>query len=500
MSFEIGAGECLALVGESGSGKSLTARSLIGLAGAGASVSARRMEIQGVDLSGLGERGWRRIRGRSIGLVNQDALVALDPLRPVGLEVDEALRAHRTGDRARRRQQVIEALGAAAVPDPELRARQYPHQLSGGLRQRVLVASALAAGPQLVIADEPTTALDPTVQAEVLELLGKVKAGGTAILLISHDLGVVARLADRIAVMHAGTIVEQGATSELLARPRHDHTRALLAAAGAGSRVDPRCGDEVLLDVREVSKRYRAPDGTRMAAVDQVSFQVRAGEVLGMVGESGSGKSTVARIVTGLLPPDSGGVWWDGEPWSAATESARRPRRREIQLIQQDPLSAFDPRFTVAQILGEALGTTDLRGRKVRRDRAVELLELVGLSVAHLRRRPAQLSGGQRQRLAIARALATGPRLIVCDEPVSALDAVVREQVLALLDRLRVDFGMSLLFISHDLRVVRRISHRVLVVRSGRVVEVGATDAVLSTPQSAYTRDLVAAVPELLLP
>ncbi|MEU9485645.1 ABC transporter ATP-binding protein [Streptomyces decoyicus] len=531
VTLSLAPGECLALVGRSGSGKSVTARALVGLAGPGARVTARSWTVGGRDASRWGPRAWRRVRGRQIGLVLQDALVSLDGMRSVGAEVAEPLRAHRIVPRAETADRVTQLLSDAGIPDPVRRAAQYPHQLSGGLRQRALLAGGLAAGPALLIADEPTTALDVTVQAQVLGLLGRLRDAGMGLLLISHDLAAVATVADRVAVLHDGRVVEEGLAERVLSDPLHDRTRELLAAVpsialrrSAGTaRPDTECPtavpdtaaampaehtpahespfggarptDGVLLDVRSVTKCYPGPHGERRAAVHEVSFQLRTGRTLGIVGESGSGKSTTARLVLGLETPDFGSVHFGGESWSGLAERRRRPRRRHIQLVQQDPLSSLDPRWTVGRLLEEALSVRGVPSRSARRDEAVQLLQQVGLDVAHLARRPAQLSGGQRQRVALARALAPRPRLLVCDEPVSALDTTVQAQILGLLTGLRRRYGLTLLFISHDLRAVRQLCDHVMVMRDGRIVEHGKTAGVFDRPQHPYTQALLDALP-----
>ncbi|MFE7675753.1 ATP-binding cassette domain-containing protein [Streptomyces albidoflavus] len=431
VSLSVDSGECLAVVGESGSGKSVTARSLMGLAGPGAQVRAERISLHapGLDLLSVRGRQWRQVRGRRIGLVLQDALTSLDPLRTVGAEVAEALRNHRVVPRGELKGRAVELLADARIPEPALRSRQFPHQLSGGLRQRALIATAPAAQPPLLIADEPTTALDVTVQAEILTLLAARKAAGTGILLISHDLAVVARLADRIAVMRQGEIVEEGPAARVLSAPSHPYTQRLLAAAGrasgpgrstAGGAGETRGAGQSgrpVLEVDGVRKSFRSPDGERRPAVDGVSFRLHAGETLGIVGESGSGKTTTAHMVMGLLEPEAGEIQLLGGAWSALTERGRRSVRRRIQLVQQDPLGSFDPRYTVGQIIGEALGAHGRRGVQAHHDRLVELLELVGLGPEMLERRPRQLSGGQRQRVAIARALAPSPRSSCATSP-----------------------------------------------------------------------------------
>ncbi|ASK93526.1 ABC transporter ATP-binding protein [Xanthomonas campestris pv. trichodesmae] len=514
LSFSLAPGRAVALVGESGSGKSVSARSLVGLAGAHAQVSARVLAHAGRDLRGYSERQWQGLRGKDIGFVLQDALVSLDPLRPVGREIEEALAAHGWGDRARRRDRVLELLQQAGVPEPALRARQRPDQLSGGLRQRALIASALANAPGILIADEPTTALDATVQVQVLAALQAIKRRGGALLVISHDLALVAQLADEVVVLRHGEVVEQGPIAQVLQRPAHAYTRALLAAipSGRGPRVATAlAGAEPanalappLLEVRGLRKAYRGPDGEARLAVDGVDLVLQAGRTLGVVGESGSGKSSLARLVLGLTEADAGEVRLNGRPWigSAAarvSEAQRRPWRRAISAVYQDPLSSFDPRWTVARILGDALDAVGLP-RAAQRARIAELLEQVRLGTALAGRFPLQLSGGQRQRVAIARAIATEPRLIVLDEAVSALDVSVQAQVLDLLADLQAHLGLAYLFISHDLGVIRQVSHDILVMRHGQVQEAGPAEQVFAQPRSAYTRALLAAMPRLPAP
>ena len=524
VSLSLEAGHCLAIVGESGSGKSVTARTLVGLPGRGARVSAARLQVAGHAALDRPERSWRRIRGADIGFILQDALVSLDPLRPVGREIEESLRLHGLVGAAARRQKAIALLASVGVPQPELRARQRPDQLSGGMRQRALIASAIALDPGLVIADEPTTALDVTVQAQVLDLLAGMKERGTGIVLISHDLSVVARLADHVAVMQGGAIVEQGPVDQILGDPRHDYTRALLDAVPSahtrgvpltqagrdrlastgdrtvpGTRADrPRPADAPpVLRAQHLAKSYPGPDGRRSTVVDDVSFELRVGETLGIVGESGSGKSTTAKIALAMLEPDAGRVLLDGQPWTELTTRQRRPRRRTVTAVYQDPLSSFDPRWNAERILLDALDGDKFATPAARRNRIVELADAVGLAAEHLAKHPLQLSGGQRQRLAIARALAPEPEVIVLDEAVSALDVSVQAQALDLLTDLQERFGLSYLFISHDLGVIHHMSDRVLVMKDGRAVEQGTADAVFTDPQHPYTRELLASVPKL---
>ncbi|MEU8423464.1 ABC transporter ATP-binding protein [Micromonospora sp. NPDC048835] len=511
ISFTVELGECVAVVGESGSGKSVTARTLVGLAGPGARVRAARLDLAGEDVRTHRPRDWRRVRGRLAGLVLQDALVSLDPLRTVGAEVGEALTTHGIVGRRERAGRVAHLLDLVHLPEPERRARQYPHQLSGGLRQRALIASAIAGEPALLIADEPTTALDVTVQAQILRLLAERRAAGVGLLLISHDLAVVAQVADRVLVMREGRIVEHGPTERLLRAPEHPYTRQLLAAVPSASsrgrrlaatgtvagvpaalpaRGDLRPNDRVL-DARGLTRRYG-----EHTVVDDVTFSIGRGETLGLVGESGSGKSTVARIVAGLLDPDAGTVTFEGLRWSGTRERTRRPVRRRLQLISQDPLSSFDPRYTVGQVIGENLPDVDRRDRSTH---VVDLLRRVGLGPDLLDRHPRRLSGGQRQRVAIARAIAPKPSLLICDEPVSALDVSVQAQILDLLAELRAADGTALLFISHDLGVVHHLSDRVLVMHDGTVVEQGPVGDVFTYPRHDYTRSLLDALPTLVV-
>ncbi len=517
ISFTAHAGRCLAIVGESGSGKSVTARTLVGLTGPGAQVEADRLELGPHDLTSLRERQWRRIRGKEVGFVLQDALVSLDQLRKVGHEVAEPLAVHKVGDRRSRAAKAIELLRAVGVPEPEVRAAQRPYELSGGLRQRALIASAIALDPPLVIADEPTTALDVTVGAQVLDLLAESKARGTSIILISHDLAVVARLADDVAVMQGGVLVEHGPVEEILQRPQHPYTQALLDAVPSehtrGTRlVRPADGEEKpartrrpidrgrpLIEARHLVKAFRGPDGKDREVVRDVSFEVFGGETLGIVGESGSGKTTTARIALALTAPTSGEVLLRGEPWSSLSPRQRRPERSRIGVVYQDPLSSFDPRWSVARILADALsrGPNPPESSREARSRSRALLEQVGLGAEHLNAAPLRLSGGQRQRVAIARALAPEPDLIVCDEPVSALDVSVQAQVLDLLTDLQDELGVTYLFISHDLGVIHHMCDRVLVMKDGEVVESGTADDVFERPQHPYTQQLLTALPRL---
>ncbi|MEU5099571.1 ABC transporter ATP-binding protein [Streptomyces sp. NPDC020996] len=521
ISFAAHPGRCLAIVGESGSGKSVTARTLVGLTGGDSRVSADRMTLDGLDLTRQSERAWRRIRGKEVGFVLQDALVSLDQLRKVGDEVAEPLKLHGVGTRASRKAKAIELLDSVGVPEPEVKVRQRPYELSGGLRQRTLIAGAIALDPPLLIADEPTTALDVTIQAQILDLLIEAKERGRAIILISHDLSVVARLADDIAVMKDGEIVEQGPAHEILRDARHPYTQALLDAVpsehtrgqrlvkpaddgdAAGSpSVRTRKAverDRPVIDARHLTKVYTGPDKIDRTVVDDVSFELFQGETLGIVGESGSGKTTTARIALSLISPTAGEVLLHGQAWSSLTQAQRRPLRHRIGVVYQDPLSSFDPRWPVGRILTDALATgpTPPSSRAEARGRAVRLLEQVGLREEHFDSAPLRLSGGQRQRVAIARALAPEPGVIVCDEPVSALDVSIQAQVLDLLTDLQDELGVSYLFISHDLGVIHHMSDRILVMKDGKAVESGTADDVFERPRHDYTRRLLTALPRI---
>jgi peptide/nickel transport system ATP-binding protein len=487
LSFELPAGGSLGIVGESGSGKSATALSLLGLHTA-ATVEGR-IDFDGTDL--VRDAPWKKIRGAQIAMVFQEPLTALSPFHTVGDQIAEVYRLHTGASRRAARERAVEVLGQVHIPDPARRAGAYPHQFSGGMRQRALIAMAIACRPRLIVADEPTTALDVTVQAQILDLLDEVRATtGAALLLISHDLGVVAGSTESVVVMRDGRAVETGSTESVLLTPRHDYTKALLDAA-------PKPGNRVfepgapLLRVRDVHKHFpqprrgsfRKPPPVR--AVDGVTLDVHAGETLGIVGESGTGKTTLARMMVGLVPPTSGTITFDG------VDVARR-RGRSVQMVFQDPLSSLNPRRTIGESIADPLRLSGVRDPRARVE---NLLERVGLKASEYDRYPHQLSGGMRQRVGIARAVATSPRLIVCDEPVSSLDVTTQAQVLALLEELREEFGLSLVFVSHDLAVLRRIADRVAVLKDGVVVEIGPAAEVYEQPQHPYTKELLAAVP-----
>lgn len=472
VSFTVERGECIAIVGESGAGKSLTARALLGLTPAGAEVSVDALDVDGTDAAELSEHAWRDIRGIRIGLVSQDALVSLDPLRRIGAEVAEPLLLHRlVRGRAAQAARVRELLARVWMPDADRRARQHPHELSGGLRQRALIASALAAAPAVLVADEPTTALDATVQARILGLLREITDAGTALVFISHDFAAVRRIADRVLVMRGGVVVESGPVAEVLENPRHEYTRQLIAATIHEPRTSIPAESAPLLIADEVSRSFDS-----VPAVVEASFTVKDGQTLGIVGESGSGKTTLARLIVGVDAPDSGTLRWTGA--------------RRVQLVHQNPLGAFDPRWTIGRSLREGLEAGGVP-RAQRAARVAQLLAEVDLAPELAERRPSALSGGQRQRAAIARALAADPEVLVLDEPVSALDPSVRERVLRLLARLQQERELTMILVSHDLDVVGAVADEVLVMQDGRIVEQGRTADVFAAPQHPFTRELL---------
>ncbi|CAN5151571.1 ABC transporter ATP-binding protein [soil metagenome] len=531
VSFTVSAGETVAIVGESGSGKSTTAHAIIQLLAANAHVTGGAIDFDGEDLATLTRNQWRAIRGAKIGLIPQDPATSLNPLTKVGTQVAEVLRIHHLASKQKANAVAVDLLALAGIPDAAARARQYPHQFSGGMKQRALIAAALAADPRLVIADEPTSALDVTVQRQILDHLERLtRERGTAVLLITHDLGVAADRADRIIVMQSGRVVESGSAAQILTAPAHPYTRKLIAAAPSLSsrRLRPRTprleggtatadrGGHVFVSGRAedsvrpaagsplvvataLRKEFALPRTTgvkrSLVAVNDVSFDIARGETFALVGESGSGKSTTARLVLRLEKPTAGSLLFDGVDISAARGEALRQHRRRFQLVYQSPYASLDPRFSVADIIDEPLRAYGVGSRTERRARVRELLDHVALPGGFADRRPAELSGGQRQRVAIARALALKPELVVLDEAVSALDVSVQAQILELLTELQAETGVSYLFISHDLAVVRQISDRVGVMSAGSLVEVGDTDQILSDPHHAYTRELIDAIP-----
>ncbi|HWX44517.1 MAG TPA: ABC transporter ATP-binding protein [Solirubrobacteraceae bacterium] len=524
VSFELERGRTLGIVGESGSGKSVTALSAMGLTRAqGARVSGRIL-FEGVDLLTLPERGMRALRGNELAMVFQDPLSSLHPMYRVGAQIVEGIRAHREVSRRAAREQAIALLDLVGLPGAgghSIPVDAYPHELSGGMRQRAMIAMALANEPKLLIADEPTTALDVTVQAQILALLRRLREElGMALVLVTHDLGVVAEMAEEIAVMHAGRIVEQGSAEQVLAAPQHPYTQGLLRSAPTLERQRQRQRQnesesehereierepvaEPLLEVRDLVKRFPIARGVvwqrhldAVEAVAGVSFELRRGETLGLVGESGCGKSTTARLIMRLLDPTEGEIRFQGHDLAHLRGAALKAARRELQIVFQDPYSSLNPRKTAGSIVGEPFAIHGLHRDRAQRTRAVcELLDRVGLQPAHHNRYPHEFSGGERQRIGIARALALGPKLLIADEPVSALDVSIQAQILELLRELQRELGLTLLLISHDLAVVRQMADRVAVMRAGRIVELAPNDTLYSSPQHSYTRELLAAVP-----
>ena len=502
VSLRVEPGETLALVGESGSGKSTVALAALGLLPGNARASGG-VSVGGTDVVGAGEAELARLRGRTASMVFQEPATALDPLTRIGKQIAEVVRNHRDVSRREAAAEAVELLRRVGIPEPERRASAFPFQLSGGQRQRVVIAMAIANSPGLLVADEPTTALDVTVQAEILDLLRALAAdSGTGVLLVTHNMGVVADFADRVAVMLEGEIVETGAVEDVLLRPTHEYTRRLLAAVPrlavsepVGAVVRESAETAPVVELRDVSVQFgRGPRAVR--ALEEVSLTVRAGETVGLVGESGSGKSTAARVALGLVAPESGGVSLFGADLRKARGRARRALLAGVGVVLQDPVASLDARMSVAECVAEPL-RVHRRGMSAaeRRERVAEVLELVRLPRELARRGPRELSGGQRQRVSLARALVLEPRLLVADEPTSALDVSVQQTVLEVIAELQAELGFACLFVSHDLAVVQQFAGRVVVMRDGRVEEQGPTMSTLLHPETAYTRRLIAAVP-----
>jgi peptide/nickel transport system ATP-binding protein/glutathione transport system ATP-binding protein len=525
LSFSVSPGECVAIVGESGSGKSVTAMSILGMtAFNGGVIEAGKLVFQQrsgslIDLGVLSESQLESIRGNEIAMVFQEPMTSLNPVFTIGEQIAEVVRHHHKVNATQAATRALDLLKRVRIPEPDTRFGQYPHELSGGMRQRVVIAMALACSPRLLIADEPTTALDVTIQAQILDLLKDLaKEDGLSLLFITHDMGVVAEIADRVVVMRHGLKIEEGSTLDLFAAPRQPYTRQLLDAvprlgsmAGfAGPRAfgDQRPDDagerparQPLLQVRDLVTRFPVRKGVlqrhvaNVHAVENVSFDLAKGETLSLVGESGCGKSTTGRSILRLVEPSSGAVRLAGQDILALKGAKLQARRRDMQIVFQDPYAALDPRLTAFDQVAEPLIVHEIERGSALRDRVVALVERVGLSAEHLDRYPHEFSGGQRQRLCIARALTLSPTLIVADEPVSALDVSIQAQVVNLMIELQQEFGLSYLFISHDMAVVERMSHRVAVMNMGRIVEIGARADVFGNPQHPYTRSLLAASP-----
>ncbi|WP_343716694.1 ABC transporter ATP-binding protein [Inquilinus sp.] len=505
VSFRIQPGEVVALVGESGSGKTTTAQAVIGLLAENGQVDSGAIRLAGTDISGWSQKRLDAIRGARISLIPQDPGSSLNPVKTIGAQVEEILAIHGRGDRASNRARVVELLGRVGLSRPELRARQYPHELSGGMKQRVLIAIAIALQPALIIADEPTSALDVTVQRRILDLIDELRREfGTAVLLVTHDLGVAADRADRLIVLQGGRIQEQGPAAEILAAPRSAYTRQLLSDAPSLAKAERRAprpmaagqgGDDAIV-VEGLVQDFNLPGrGGRFRAVDGLSFAVRRGTTHALVGESGSGKTTTVRAVVGFQKPTAGRIRIGGADPAALKGEALRRFRRSIQLVYQNPFGSLDPRQNIFEIIEEPLLNFERLPKPDRARKVRDMLDRVGLPQAVLDRRPRALSGGQRQRVAIARALVLDPQVLVLDEAVSALDVTVQAQILGLLDTLQRDLGLTYLFVSHDLAVVRQIADTVSVLHNGRQVDAGPVEAVFRNPSSDYTRELIDAIP-----
>ena len=500
VSFEIYPGETVCVVGESGSGKSMIAHSLIGLLPThGVRHCAGQVFLGDTEISALPEAALRKLRGAAVGMIFQEPMTALNPLMTIGQQLGEVFGAHMSMGVVARRDKSIELLTDVQLPDPARAVSAYPFQLSGGQRQRVMIAMALALEPRLLIADEPTTALDVTTQAQILTLIRELQTRrGIGVLFITHDFGVVADIADRVLVMQQGCCVESGPVGDVLRSPAHPYTRKLIAAVPElKDRPDT---DSVpvqrapLLQVSDLCKKYAGRGGRMTTALDRVSLHVDAGETVGVVGESGSGKSTLGKVVVGLLQPDSGSIMFDGRSTVGLSRRQLGVTRQQIQMVFQDPYASLNPRHRVGNIIAAGPINTGV-ARDVAHARAAELIRIVGLAPGSLSRFPHQFSGGQRQRISIARALAMQPRLLIADESVSALDVSVQAQVLALLREIRQELGLAMLFITHDLRVASGLCDRIVVMRAGGIVEQGPAAAICGAPEQAYTRELIAAIP-----
>ncbi|WP_246281257.1 ABC transporter ATP-binding protein [Saccharibacillus qingshengii] len=561
VSFELRKGETLGIVGESGSGKSVTARAIMRLLPEASSrVKSGEILFLGQNLAQKTRKEMEQIRGKEIGMIFQDPMTSLNPTLRIGEQIAETLRKHRKMSKREARTEAVEMLKLVGIRDPETRFNQYPHEFSGGMRQRAMIAIALACRPSLLIADEPTTALDVTIQAQILNVMKQMQEKlGTSIILITHDLGVVAGMCDRVVVMKSGEIVEEGTTAELFANPQHPYTKKLLnalprldepkkpkraradasvgeaggaggglageaadaterrveslsrkagtAADGADRHVESRLTeqgggtqslseDRPLLEVRSLQQHFNLGKGRTLRAVNDISFFIREGETLGMVGESGSGKSTTGRAILRLHEPTSGDVLYRGMAVNRLSPKEMKLMRREMQMIFQDPYASLNPRLKILDIIGEAMDVHGLSQNPVqRRARVEELLEMVGLDPAFALRYPHEFSGGQRQRIGIARALAVEPKFIVCDEPLSALDVSIQSQIVTLLEDLQQKLGLTYLFIAHDLSMVKHISDRVAVMYAGKIVELAESEELYRNPQHPYTKSLLAAIP-----
>lgn len=502
-------GQSVAIVGESGSGKSTTAMSILGLLPGTGKVTDGQILFEGQDITKLSDKEFEKIRGSEIGLVPQDPMSNLNPVWKIGTQIEESLKANNVVPGSERHKRAIELMEEAGLPDAERRAKQYPHEFSGGMRQRALIAIGLAARPKLLIADEPTSALDVTVQKQILDHLGKLtKQLGNAVLFITHDLGLAAERADHLIVMHRGRIVESGPSRAILDNPQHPYTQRLVNAAPsltttrlAADHSDKlKSGDEIIR-VENLTKRFdiRGYRGEKkeLIAVNNVSFGLRKGTTLALVGESGSGKSTVANMVLGLLEPSEGKIYYGDTDMTTLSKKQMFDMRRKMQVVFQNPYGSLDPMYSIYRCIEEPLAVHKIGSRKEREARVAELLDMVAMPRSAMRRYPNELSGGQRQRIAIARALALKPEILVLDEAVSALDVLVQNQVLKLMGDLQEELGLTYLFITHDLAVVRQTADDVVVMKKGSMVEHGTTDEIFSGAKEEYTRNLINSVPGL---
>ncbi|WP_409370240.1 ABC transporter ATP-binding protein [Lysinibacillus sp. 38-6] len=508
VNFYVNKGETVGIVGESGSGKSVTARSIMRLLPSPPSfLKSGTILFQGENLVTQSEKQMEEIRGKDISMIFQDPMTSTNPTIRIGEQIAEGLMKHQKMSKKEAYDKTIELLKLVGIKNSEERYQQYPHEFSGGMRQRVMITMALACNPSLLIADEPTTALDVTIQAQILSIMKQMQERlGTSIILITHDLGVVAGMCDRVIVMKEGEIVEEGTTEEIFANPQHPYTKRLLnALPKLHEKKEPKqpskieAGTDVnvpLIEVRNLSKHFDLKKGEQLKAVDDLSFRIYPGETLGLVGESGSGKSTTGRTILQLHEPTDGEVLYKGVPVTRLSKSELKSMRRHMQIIFQDPYSSLNPRKKVLDIIGEALDVHKLTNSAAeRRARVEELLELVGLKKEHALRYPHEFSGGQRQRIGIARALAVEPNFIVCDEPLSALDVSIQKQVVDLLKDLQQRLGLTYLFIAHDLSMVKHISDRVAVMYGGKIVELAESEELYANPQHPYTKMLLQSIP-----